>query len=414
MMNSVERTSEQFFTPFYPHSVNIVSAPSNAGKSTLLQNIIKNKKNCFVRPINRVVVVFCNEKVTSLPYDELQTEDLIIESCYLQNFETQDLTVNDLVIFEDVLKITSEIQETIKVLAHHIDLASVFIVVQCVYNDDFKVLLSISHQLIIFLNGSQGTKLAQQIRQYFFINPETKEKIKDIISSAEKYKEVVLIKLNNIARPDEPYFFSISGLENFVQEFNVSKRTFVFPQLHCEHLYKTMFNDNYVEMDIDPASIPKGSYVLVPAANVKQKSVKSASEKNSKEKDWETLTTLLTNEIETGVLNYSRQKFALNIAKYMLSSKKFSFSKDGRAVMIINEPKTLVSVVDYLDTSSRSAGPNELTNPIFLRFTKILLDARMPKLFVKNKNLLYGIKNNKEKMNNVYIRKNQRRHFHSF
>ena len=126
------------------------------------------------------------------------------------------------------------------------------------------------------------------------------------------------------------------------------------------------------------------------------------------------MTTLLTNEIETGVLNYSRQKFALNIAKYMLSSKKFSFSKDGRAVMIINEPKTLVSVVDYLDTSSRSAGPNELTNPIFLRFTKILLDAHMPKLFVKNKNLLYGIKNNKEKMNNVYIRKNQRRHFHSF
>jgi len=72
-MNSDERTSDQFFTPFYPHSVNIVSAPSNAGKSTLLQNIIKNKKNCFTRDFNRIVVVFCNDKVNSLPYDNLQS-----------------------------------------------------------------------------------------------------------------------------------------------------------------------------------------------------------------------------------------------------------------------------------------------------------------------------------------------------
>jgi hypothetical protein len=414
-MNSDERTSDQFFTPFYPHSVNIVSAPSNAGKSTLLQNIIKNKKNCFTRDFNRIVVVFCNDKVNSLPYDNLQSESLNIESCYLQDFSTQDLLPNDLVIFEDVLKITSDIQETIKVLAHHIDLASVFVVVQCVYNDEFKVLLSISHQIIIFLNGTQGTKLAQQLKQYFFINSEIKEKLKEIISEGEKYKDIVLLKLNNIARKDEPYFFSITGLNNFVENFNYSVRTFIFPQLYFESLYQNMFNDNYAELDIDPATIPKGSFILVPAANVKRKTqVETTSEKNIKEKNWETLTNLLANEIETGVLNYKRQKFAINIAKYMLSSNKFSFSKDGRAVMITNEPKTLVSVVDYLDTASRAAGPNEMTNPIFLKFTKILLDARMPKIFVKNKNLLYGFKNNKRDIHQLYKRRNRQEIYHSF
>ncbi len=412
-MNSKETTS-QFFTPFYPHSVNILSAPSNAGKTTLLQNIIKKRLNCFTREFNRVVVVFCNEKVNSVPYEELQNENLKITSFYIEDFSTQELLSNDLVIFEDVLKITGDIQETIKVLAHHLDLASVFVVVQCVYNDQFKILLNISHQIILFLNGSQGTKLAQQLKQYFFVNPDIKDIIKIIVSQGEKYKDVVLIKLNNIARLDEPYFFSISGLNNFVQNFNCSERTFIFPQLYSESLYKDMFEDNFVELDIDPNTIPKGSYVLVPAAHVKQKSQQSAIEKNSKEKQWETLTQLLAHEIETGVLNYNRQKFALNIAKYMLSSKKFSFSKDGRAVMISNEPKTLVSVVDYLDTASRAAGPNEMTNPIFLRFTKILLDARMPKLFVKNKNLLYGFKNNLNKMPNLYIKHKNHRRFHSF
>lgn len=411
-MHSKETTT-QFFTPFYPHSVNILSAPSNAGKSTLLQNILKNRHNCFTRLFNRVIVVFCNEKVNSLPYDILQTDNLIIESCYLQDFSTQDLLANDVVIFEDVLKITSAIQETIKVLAHHLDLASVFVVVQCVYNDEFKILLNISHQIILFLNGTQGTKLAQQLKKYFFINTDIKDIISHIISEGEKFKDVVLIKLNNIARPDEPHFFSILGLNNFVQNFT-SNRVFVYPQFNCETLYKTMFDDNYVEVDMDVNTIPKGSYLLVPAANVRQKSQESTLEKNSKEKQWDNLTQLLAHEIETGVLNYNRQKFALNIAKYMLSSKKFSFSKDGRGVMLSGDPKTLVSVVDYLDTASRAAGPNEMTNPIFARFTKILLDARMPKLFVKNKNLLYGIKNKPNKMPNMYIKRSRRDKFHSF
>lgn len=411
-MHSKETTT-QFFTPFYPHSVNILSAPSNAGKSTLLQNILKNRHNCFTRLFNRVIVVFCNEKVNSLPYDILHTDDLIIESCYLQDFSTQDLLANDVVIFEDVLKITSAIQETIKVLAHHLDLASVFVVVQCVYNDEFKILLNISHQIILFLNGTQGTKLAQQLKKYFFVNTDTKDVISHIISEGEKFKDVVLIKLNNIARPDEPHFFSILGLNHFVQNFT-SNRIFVYPQFYCETLYKNMFDDNYVEVDMDVNTIPKGSYLLVPAANVKQKSQESPLEKNSKEKQWDNLTQLLAHEIETGVLNYNRQKFALNIAKYMLSSKKFSFSKDGRGVMLTGDPKTLVSVVDYLDTASRAAGPNEMTNPIFARFTKILLDARMPKLFVKNKNLLYGIKNKPNKMPTMYIKRLRRDKFHSF
>jgi hypothetical protein len=116
-------------------------------------------------------------------------------------------------------------------------------------------------------------------------------------------------------------------------------------------------------------------------------------------------------EIKFG-LQYKRQRTALNIVKYMLSSKEFTFSKNGRSVMISNRPDTLTSTIDYLDSASRQAGPNEVSNLVFLEFTKILLAANMPKIFVKNKNLLNGLKKNKKKsFKNKFVNMNQNPYF---
>ena len=81
----------------------------------------------------------------------------------------------------------------------------------------------------------------------------------------------------------------------------------------------------------------------------------------------------------------------------MLNCKDFTFSKNGRSVMLTNEPDSLTSTIDYLDSASRMSGPNELSNPLFIKFTQILLQAKMPKIFVKNKNLLNGQRRNKRK-----------------
>jgi hypothetical protein len=402
-----------FFTPFFPHSVNIVSASTNQGKSTLLQNIIKNRNNCFTRPFNRVVVIFCNEKVDSLPYTLLSQHGLDIEIFYLEDFSTSILEINDLVIFEDIVDINPVIKEVINILAHHKDLATVFVVCQCVYDQKFKVLLSLAHQVLIFLAGTQGTKLANHIRQYFFISSEIKEKIKSIISNAEKYKEVVLFKLNDIARPDNPPFLAIEGIENFVTNFVTSAQTLVYPELHKEYLYKNMFDDNFVEMDnLDVSTIPKGSYLLVPAANVikKSKHTDAKAEPNSKQDQWHKLNLAIIDEIKSG-MQYNRQRTALNIAKYMLNSKDFTFSKNGRSVMISNEPDTLTSTVDYLDAASRMSGPNEPLNPVFVTITKLLIQQRMPKIFVKNKNLLYGFRKKKKPVQEKRFKINNRDYF---
>ena len=87
----------------------------------MLQNIIKNRNNSFTWFFNRVEVVFCNERVDSLPYTLLANAELEVETYYLDDFSTTSLTNNDLVIFEDIVHITPVITEDINVLAHHLD-----------------------------------------------------------------------------------------------------------------------------------------------------------------------------------------------------------------------------------------------------------------------------------------------------
>ena len=195
-MSVVEETPiDQFYKPFFPHCVTILSGATNQGKSTLLQNIIKNQDLCFVRPFTRVLVVLCNQRVNSESYKNLETDNLSVNICYIEEFDTDDISDQDLVIFEDIKTLTSEIIETVNVIAHHSDLASVFVVCQCVFDNKFKILLSIAHQVLIFINGVQGIQLAQRIRIYYFQNPDLKEHIKSIVSYAEQHRETLLLKL---------------------------------------------------------------------------------------------------------------------------------------------------------------------------------------------------------------------------
>lgn len=396
-MSVVEETSiDQFYKPFFPHCVTILSGATNQGKSTLLQNIIKNQDLCFVRPFTRVLVVFCNQRVNSESYKNLETNFLSVNICYIDEFDTEDISDQDLVIFEDIKTLTSEIIETINVIAHHSDLASVFVVCQCVFDNKFKILLSIAHQVLIFINGVQGIQLAQRIRIYYFQNPDLKEHIKSIVSYAEQHRETLLLKLNDIARNDNPFYFGISGFENFLN--NKPYKTLIYPQLHAQSLYKTMFENNYLEVtEMDPTTLPKGSFLLVPAENVIQKNQISTESLSTKENEWHRLNDLVTNDLS--ILKYNRQQTAKEIAKFMLSLKTFVFSPDGRAVMLDGQPKTLVSTLDYLNAITRSAGPSEVPNPIFVLFTNVLLRSHIPQMHIKNKSLITGLKPAKKVLN---------------
>ncbi len=238
------------------------------------------------------------------------------------------------------------------------------------------------------------------------LNSELKEYFKTIISYAERNKNIVLFELNEIARKDKPNFLAISGFDSYFDEDessesstgSVKKPTVVFPHLHKQNMYETMFEDNQSEIEgIDPSTLPRGSYMLVKAENVTSKKLKtklSDSNETDCEKDWKSLNDNIIEDIESG-LKYDKQQKAKNIAKYMLKSKHFCFLKDGKSVMIKDQPKTDSALLDYLSTAIRSSGPNEIPNPKYLLFTRFLLMSKTPECFFKNRALLNGALNGK-------------------
>jgi hypothetical protein len=210
-MEFEEETSyatDQYLVPFFPHSVNVICSATNSGKTTLLINILKHKEFCFVQPIQKAIIVLCNPQVSGEPYLELADDSLDIEVIYLEEFSPKDhLSSNVALIFEDVPSLTKDILDCINVFAHHLNLASLFIVCQSIFaEEEFKLLLSLAHRIFIYFSGTGGTKLAQHIRQFFFVNAELKEYFKTIISYAERNKNIVLFELNEIARKDKPHF----------------------------------------------------------------------------------------------------------------------------------------------------------------------------------------------------------------
>jgi hypothetical protein len=253
-------------------------------KTTVLINILKNQHLCFVRPVDKAVIVLCNPKVTGEPYLELATDDFQIEVLYLSDLlPSEHLSSNAVLIFEDVSDLSKDILDCINVFAHHLNLASLFIVYQTIFAEaDFKLLLSLAHRIIIFFGGTGGTKLAQHIRQFFFVNSELKEYFKTIISYAERNTNIVLFELNEIARKDKPHFLAISNFDDYFEDDSVDsdikpakKLTVIFPHLHKQNLYENMFEDNQTDIEgINPSTLPKGSYLLVKAENVTSKKKK--------------------------------------------------------------------------------------------------------------------------------------------
>ena len=419
-MEFEEETSyatDQYLVPFFPHSVNVICSATNSGKTTLLINILKHKEFCFVQPIQKAIIVLCNPQVSGQPYLKLADDSLDIEVIYLEEFSPKDhLSSNVALIFEDVPSLTKDILDCINVFAHHLNLASLFIVCQSIFaEEEFKLLLSLAHRIFIYFSGTGGTKLAQHIRQFFFVNAELKEYFKTIISYAERNKNIVLFELNEIARKDKPHFLAISGFENIFNQTSddssdesdlIAKPTVIFPHLHKQHKYETMFHDNETEIEgIDPATLPRGSYLLVKAENVTSKKTKKQNQMLNEtdcEKDWKVVNDVISSDIETGLL-YAKQQKAKNLAKSILNSKFFCITDKGKAIMIKDQPKTKAPLLDFLNAATRSNGPNEVSDIRFVIFTKYLLKSLTPQSHFKNKALLNAALNKKIKNNKTIM-----------
>jgi hypothetical protein len=78
---------------------------------------------------------------------------------------------NDLLVLDDILQPDETIQYIITYGAHHIQLASVFVVTQSCLGSPLYSLIKSVHNLVLLFGNSATTRLAQHLIQSFFFAP---------------------------------------------------------------------------------------------------------------------------------------------------------------------------------------------------------------------------------------------------
>ena len=111
---------------FPRHSVNLITGPTNIGKTYYVTQLIQRYSYYFQAPIDRVVIIVCNDRIQPL---ELSEEvPLSIEYILWSDFTVDQLCENDLVVIDDLQDLSPTLKETISVCAHHFNLAALFVI----------------------------------------------------------------------------------------------------------------------------------------------------------------------------------------------------------------------------------------------------------------------------------------------
>lgn len=261
-------------TPFPPNSVNILCASTNAGKTTLALNVIRNQHLYFCRPLARIVVVLCNPIVDNRAFyldgvNEETRELIVVVS--LEDFDVEsDLIAGTFLIFEDVQFLNKTILNCVNLHAHHSDLESVFIICQGLLGSHelFK-LLSLAHRVVLFFSSSAATRLARYLVSSFFHDGEVKEYLKTIIAHAEKHKSVLLLDLNQLNGENKPRFLALDGVDQIAE----MKPAVVYPHTNERRNYDERFDKFEVDEADTDHDLPPGAFILVPAANVRRRTM---------------------------------------------------------------------------------------------------------------------------------------------
>ena len=382
---SADPTTANNFVPFYPHSVNILTAPTNSGKTTFLIDTLKHFQTYYTGPVEGALIVLCNPVVDGECYKQLETDTFSVDIDYIENFDALDLKENFVLIFEDVSVLSPVILECCNVRSHHLNLATIFVIVQSVLDNNFKTLLPLAQNLIYSFSGVNGVRLTKYIKKYYLAADDVKEYYNSITQNTAKLDSFLLLNLNQIARTDRPNYFAIVGVNNMHKQ-NLDSPTLVFPQLNREASYRMAYDDNQTnESAIDPSTLPQNAYLLVPMKNVIKRS-QQPKEESSKEEKWNALNNMLKQEIQLSMRGRKTQA-ALAIVSKMLRYSDFSFSDDGTQVMIKKHKKTAVPIIDFLEVAARPMIPNEKPDPLFCVYVDTLMRRGAPRSIIKNKSL---------------------------
>ena len=380
------------FTPFPRNSVNLVTGPTNVGKTFFVTQLLNNHSHYFQSPVKRIFVVLCNDRVQPLSLDD--AEDVVVEQIPLSDFTPDLLSADDLVVIDDVQSVTDAIRMTISVAAHHYDLASLFVVTHSLLGHSNFELLNLCHRVFLFMRAQSNNRLAKYIMDHFYQDPELKASLKEILSFCQRHREVLCLEL--AAKGDADARLPLLGMSH-LSCVPTENFCLVYPHPHSGMEYAEAFESRVsVEPSIGAAydfnNLPKYALVAVPAKSVSLSAVKKSSESAcSKRQEWEETLLLIEDMIESFFKSH-RWQICKNLAAEILRNNRFCVYKDGRYFHKKNKPKALVSLMDFLNVVTRPGSSFDKTDKpelkLYKEYALVLLNCGSPPMLFRNKGLL--------------------------
>lgn len=350
------------FTPFPKHSVNIITGPTSIGKTYFVTQLL-NHHRIYFPSATRIFIVLCNERIGLIDLSPDVTIE--VEQIPLEEYSHSLLQPNDVVVIDDVQRITENIRYTISVSAHHSDLASLFVITHSVLGNSNFELLNLSHRVFLFLRSASNSRTTKYIIQTYFPDAESKAYLNTVLNYCQQKQEVLCLELNPIvSQPDSAHYMGFSHL-HLIATHGIC---LLYPMPHIGHNYSKMFKDDVdttFAASVPLTDLPPQSLVAVPShVIVRHQEEAKVTPTCSDEAVWNQTMQDIEYNIE-GYFKSHKHRQCKNLAKEILLHPKMCVTVDGRFFHLKDRPRTKVSLIDFLALVTRRAAPMEVSRKPF-------------------------------------------------
>lgn len=402
----VDTSSLSNFNPFPRNSVNLVTGPTSSGKTYFVSRLLENYRVYFQGPVDRIVVILCNDRIQNLTLnlnseEEEEEEGLpVILQIPLPDFDPDQLQENDLVVIDDLQALTDVIRLTISVCAHHYNLASLFIVTHSLLgNRKHFELLSLCHRIFLFLKGTANVRLFKYLNSNFYQDPDIQQALREIVPFCQRNNQVLALELNPLAsNSTEHRKLNVLGFSH-LPSLASSGYFLIYTTSHSAMEYDENTNHYRVDQELasdliqeNPKQLPKYALVVVPVSSIvsSHKPSEEGTSKCSAQQQWAQTLEEIEELIESN-FKPSRWNVLKSLAREILKNKNWCVYTDGRYFQVKDRPKTKVPLLDFLgEVTKQVFGKEKVDKPEYKKFRPYVRELRargVSSTLLKNKHI---------------------------
>lgn len=387
--------------PLFPRkSVNLVSAPSNTGKTTLLQNILRYRQHFFDSDgVKGLIYVNCSasSSIASLenPFEEFEKEFEVLVFA-LGDVEDVDSLLKEregyVVILDDVVAVGPVVDYFVTYATNHGEVTLFLVTQSLLANKKLYSLIYKVHTLTLFFGNSYTPPLVRQLLKDFVLDEELKRSLKAYFGKCETNRLTCLVKLNAPAS-SPPAYKKVRVFSGINQLFSGSRGyCVVYPEPNQAESLQS-FMEFGPEVDGETLVLVKAKFVKRRAEEEGDQQRPSGSESARDKSKWSSMYKRVLEDLKLA-FHVKKWKQVVSLFKEILRIDDFILGskQDGYKTLIFksDEETATCSLVDLINLLVRRSHPFEkIENYIpFVPFIRHLLKRNVPQSFIKNKKAL--------------------------